>query len=62
LAAYQEAENLKVKQQVREVQERVDINNVEITSAVFAVKENVNVMQERLSKVEGISHELLHLN
>jgi hypothetical protein len=62
LAAYQEAENSKVKQQVKKVQERDDINNAEITNAVAAEKEKVNAMQERLSKVKGISHELLLLN
>jgi hypothetical protein len=62
LTAYQEAEIANVKQQVREVSEKVDISNVEITNAVVAVREDVNAIQERLSKVEGASHELVHLN
>jgi hypothetical protein len=59
LANYQEAEIANVKQQVREVRVKVDVSNAEITNSV---KENVNAIQERLGKVEGISHELLHLN
>jgi hypothetical protein len=59
LAACQEVEIERVKQQVREVREKLDVSNTEITNSV---KENVNAIQERLSKVEGISHELLHLN
>jgi hypothetical protein len=62
LTAYQEAEIANVKQHVREVSEKVDISNVEITNAVVAVRGDVNAMQERLSKVEGASHELVHLN
>jgi hypothetical protein len=38
------------------------VNKAEITNAVVAVREDVNTMQERLSKVEGTSHELVHLN
>jgi small-conductance mechanosensitive channel len=54
LTAHQEAEILSVKQQV-------DINKVEITYAVVAVRGDVDAIQERLSKVEGTSHELVHL-
>jgi uncharacterized protein YoxC len=39
----------------------VHINKAEITNAVVAVREDVNALQERFSKVEGVSHELGHL-
>jgi hypothetical protein len=59
LAACQEVEIERVKQQVREVREKLHVSNTEITNSV---KEDVYDIQERLSKVEGIRHELLHLN
>jgi uncharacterized phage infection (PIP) family protein YhgE len=43
-------------------QEKGDISNAETTNAVVAVREDVNAIQERFSKVEGISHDLVHLN
>jgi hypothetical protein len=55
LAAHQEAEISSVKHQMH-------VNKAEITNAVVAVREDVNTMQERLSKVEETSHELVHLN
>jgi hypothetical protein len=55
LAAYQEAEISSVKHQMQ-------VNKAEITNAVAAVKGDVDAIQERLSKVEGTSHELVHLN
>jgi hypothetical protein len=46
----------------KQVQERVDTNTAETTNAIVVLKENANAIQERLSKVEGISNELLNLN
>jgi hypothetical protein len=51
LAAHQETEL-----------ERVNVCNAEVLSAVVTAKQEVKAIQERLSRVEGTTHDLEHVN